>query len=130
LLAAWRTHRWWVAGEAALRVGLVVASILVLKPLLAVHGPTQNSLGRHGGAFPSGHTTSTVVCVALLLAWLGWPRGVTSRFAVGAGVVAIVGVSVVYVHYHYLSDVVGGVVLGVLIASLPLRAPVRQVDIG
>lgn len=119
-LASWRRHRWGIAGEAAIRVGLVVASVLLLKPLLAVPGPTRNSLGDHGGAFPSGHTTSTVVCVALLLAWVGWPRWVTGRVAVNAAVVAIVGGSVIYIHYHYFSDVIGGVVLGLLIATLPL----------
>jgi undecaprenyl-diphosphatase len=122
LLAAWWRHRWAIAGEAVVRVGLVVASVLLVKPLLAVAGPTRNSLGDHGGAFPSGHTASTVVSVALVLAWIGWPRWVTGRVAVNAVVVAIVGVSVVYVHYHFVSDVVGGVVLGLLIATLPLPA--------
>ena len=120
LLAAWRRHRWGIAGEAAIRVGLVVASVLLLKPMLAVPGPTRNPLGDHGGAFPSGHTTSTVVCVALLLAWVSWPRSVTGRVAVNAVVVAIVAVSVIYLNFHFISDVVGGVVLGLLIATLPL----------
>jgi membrane-associated phospholipid phosphatase len=119
LLAAWRRHRWGIAGEAAFRVGLVVASVLLLKPLLAVPGP-RDSLGDHGGAFPSGHTTSTVVCVALLVAWVGWPRSVTGRVAVDAVVVAVVGGSLIYIHYHYVSDVVGGVVLGLFSATLPL----------
>ena len=76
--------------------------------------------GHHGGAFPSGHTTSAVVCVALLLAWVGWPRLVTGRVAVNAAVVVIVGGSAIYLNYHYFSDVIGGVVLGLLIATLPL----------
>jgi undecaprenyl-diphosphatase len=120
LVVAWRRHRWGIAGEAAIRVGLVVASVLLLKPLLAVPGPTRNALGDHGGSFPSGHTTSTLVCVALLLAWAGWPRSVTGRAVVNGVVVAIVGGSVIYIHYHHVSDVVGGVVLGLLIATLPL----------
>jgi membrane-associated phospholipid phosphatase len=119
-LVAWRRRRWEIAGEAAVRVGLVVAAVLVLKPLIAAPGPTRNSLGPHGGAFPSGHTTSTVVCMALILAWAGWPRGVNGRVAVNAVVVAVVGLTVIYLSYHYLSDVVGGIVLGALIATLPL----------
>jgi membrane-associated phospholipid phosphatase len=120
VLVAWRRRRWEVLGEATIRVGLVVASVLVLKPLIAAPGPTRNSLGPHGGAFPSGHTTSTVVCMALLLAWVGWPRAVAGRVAVNAVVVAVVGMTVIYLSYHYLSDVVGGLVLGTLIATLPL----------
>jgi membrane-associated phospholipid phosphatase len=130
LLFAWRRHRWGIAGEAAIRVGLVVASVLLLKPLLAVPGPTRNAFGDHGGSFPSGHTTSTVVCMALLLAWLGWPRRMPGRVAVTALVVAVVAGSVLYLHYHYLSDVVGGALLGLLIATVPLpargRDPVRE----
>jgi membrane-associated phospholipid phosphatase len=113
-------RQWGLAFEAAIRVGLVVASVLLLKPLLAVPGPTRNPLGDNGGAFPSGHTASTVVCMALILAWVNWPRRVATRVAVIAVVVAIVGVAVIYVHYHYVSDVVGGVLLGLLVATLPL----------
>jgi membrane-associated phospholipid phosphatase len=39
---------------------------------------------------------------------------------VTASVVAVVAATVIYLNYHYLSDVVGGVVLGLLIATLPL----------
>lgn len=120
LLVAWRRRRWEIAAEAAIRVGLVVASVLLIKPLLAVPGPTRNPLGDHGGAFPSGHTTSTLVCVALLLAWLGRPRSAAGRATVVAVAVAIVAVSVLYLDYHYLSDVVGGVLLGLVIVTLPL----------
>lgn len=126
LLVAWRRHRWWIAGDAAVRVGLVVASVLLLKPLLAVPGPTRNALGDHGGAFPSGHTTSTVVCVALLLGWIGRPRWVGGRVVVTALAVAVVAASVIYLNFHYASDVVGGVVLGLLIATLPLGVPLRR----
>jgi undecaprenyl-diphosphatase len=118
LVLAWRRHRWEIAGEAAIRVGLVVALVLLLKPLLAVPGP--RSTGDHGGSFPSGHTTSTLVCVALILAWVGWPRSITGRVAVSGVVVVIVGLSVIYLNYHYVSDVVGGIMLGLLIATLPL----------
>jgi membrane-associated phospholipid phosphatase len=125
VLVAWRRHRWVIAAEAAIRLALVVGSVLVLKPLIAVPSP-RNSLGDHGGAFPSGHTTTAVVCVTLVLAWIGWPRSMTGRVAVTAVVVSIVGATVVYIHYHNLSDVIGGAVLGLLIATLPLSALRRR----
>ena len=128
LLVAWRRHRWGIVAEAAIRLGLVVASVLLLKPLLAVPGP-RDSLGDHGGAFPSGHTTTAVVCVALLLAWVGWPRSMTGRVAVTAVVVAIVGATVIYIHYHNVSDVIGGIVLGLLIATLPLSPLLRPGEV-
>jgi membrane-associated phospholipid phosphatase len=125
LLVAWRRRRWGIAADAAIRLGLVVASVLLLKPLVAVPSP-RNSLGDHGGAFPSGHTTAMVVCATLLLAWLGRPRSKTGRAAVTAVVVVTVGATVIYIHYHNLSDVVGGLVLGLLIATLPLSVPRRN----
>ena len=129
LLLAWRQHRWDLAWRAGLQVALVVASVLLLKPLLAVPGPTRNPLGDHGGAFPSGHTTSTVVCAALILACLGRPRDRSARVARAAFVVAVVGIvgaSVVYLSYHYVSDAVGGLLLGLLIVTLPVPAVRRQ----
>jgi undecaprenyl-diphosphatase len=129
LLLAWRRHEWGMAGEAATRLGLVVASVLLVKPLLAVPGP-RDSLGDHGGAFPSGHTTAAVVCVALLLTWAGWPRRLTGRVMTGAAAVALVGGSVIYIGYHHVSDVVGGIVLGLLIATLPLPVFRRRVAAG
>jgi len=130
LLVAWRQHRWDIAARAVIQIGLVVASVLLLKPLLAVPGPTRNSLGDHGGAFPSGHTTSTVVCIALILAWLGRPRGMGARVAGTAAFVGIVAGSVIYLSYHYVSDVVGGVLLGVLILTLPFPAFLRRREPG
>jgi membrane-associated phospholipid phosphatase len=126
LLLAWRQHRWDLAWRAGLQVALVVASVLLLKPLLAVPGPTRNPLGDHGGAFPSGHTTSTVVCAALILACLSRPRDRSARVACAALVVGIVGASVVYLSYHYVSDAVGGLLLGLLIVTLPVPVVRRQ----
>jgi len=134
---AWLRHRWSILAEAAVRVGLVVASVLVLKPLLAVPGPTRNALGDHGGAFPSGHTTSTLVCVALLLTWLGRPRGTVGRALLTALLVAVVGTSVVYLHYDAFQRawfvVIGGGVLAAVAAAamgrigLPAALPARPV---
>jgi undecaprenyl-diphosphatase len=121
-LVAWRRRRWGIAVEGAVRFSVVVVAVLLLKPLLAVPGPTHDALGDHGGSFPSGHTTATVVCVALLLGCIGWPHPAGYRVAGAALVAAIVGVAVIYVRYHYLSDVVGGIVLGLLIATLPIPA--------
>ena len=126
LLVAWRRHSWGIAADAAFRVGLVVAAVLLLKPLLAIPGPTRNPLGDHGGAFPSGHTTSSVVCMALVLAWVGWPRRTFGRVVVAAVVVAVVGMSVIWARYHFVSDVVGGVLLGLFVASLPLPHLLRS----
>jgi undecaprenyl-diphosphatase len=71
------------------------------KPL--VHVP-------HSGAFPSGHAATAFAC-ATVLAW--WDR----RLAVPAFVVAAaIAWSRVYAGVHWPLDVLGGAVLGMLVA--------------
>ncbi|GAA3243678.1 phosphatase PAP2 family protein [Streptomyces sp. XM83C] len=72
----------------------------------------------HYAAFPSGHAmTATVVCGLLLwlLAHHGAPRDVR-RVALGVAVVSVVGVGLtrVWLGVHWMSDVVGGWLLGAL----------------
>ena len=93
-------------------VGPLLASVLteyVLKPL--VHRETSSG----ALTFPSGHATgvTTVVVVLLVLLYRRYGR----TFALGAlpllaAVVGVVGVASVRLHYHYLTDVVGGVGVG------------------
>ncbi|PAU50386.1 hypothetical protein CK936_03040, partial [Streptomyces albireticuli] len=67
-------------------------------------------------AFPSGHAlTATVACG--LLVWLLWLHGAGPRWVRGASAAAVVsvagvGFTRVYLGVHWLSDVVGGCLLG------------------
>jgi len=66
-------------------------------------------------AFPSGHTA-----VSLLTLYYAWAKGVKPLFAVLAPLVAALVVSTVYLRYHYVIDVLGGMALtGVTIALAP-----------
>jgi membrane-associated phospholipid phosphatase len=83
------------------------------KPL--VHVP-------HSGAFPSGHSATAFAC-ATVLAWYD------RRLAVPAFVLAAaIAWSRVYVGVHWPLDVLGGAVLGVLVATalLTLGASLRR----
>jgi undecaprenyl-diphosphatase len=84
------------------------------KPL--VHVP-------HSGAFPSGHSATAFAC-ATVLAWYD------RRLAVPAFVLAAaIAWSRVYVGVHWPLDVLGGAVLGVLLATallMLLRVPRRS----
>jgi len=76
----------------------------------------------HTGAFPSGHSATAFAC-ATVLAW--WDR----RLAVPAFVLAAaIAWSRVYVGVHWPLDVLGGAVLGVLVATalLTLSAVPRR----
>ncbi len=78
------------------------------EPKALVHVP-------HSGSFPSGHAATAFAC-ATVLAW--WDR----RLAVPAFVLAAaIAWSRVYVGVHWPLDVLGGAVLGVLVAIALLR---------
>ena len=59
-------------------------------------------------AFPSGHTAVALVC--LFLGWCMLPSVRVPLVLVVAGIIF----TTVYLHYHYVVDVVAGVVLGVV----------------
>jgi undecaprenyl-diphosphatase len=69
----------------------------------------------HSGAFPSGHTTAAFAC-ATVLAWAS-PRLGVPVFVLAAAI----GCSRIYVGVHWPLDVLGGAVLGVLIATALLK---------
>jgi len=76
------------------------------KPL--VHVP-------HTGAFPSGHTSTAFAC-ATVLAWSD------RRLAIPAYILAaLIAISRVYVGVHWPLDIIGGAVLGTLVATALLR---------
>jgi undecaprenyl-diphosphatase len=80
----------------------------------------------HSGAFPSGHTATAFAC-ATVLAWAS-PRLRIPAFLLAAAI----GCSRIYVGVHWPLDVLGGAVLGVLVATalLKLVASRRQLRPG
>jgi membrane-associated phospholipid phosphatase len=69
-----------------------------------------------GLSFPSGHSSgiATLVTIALVLAWprLG-PRWRRPALAAGVALAVLVGLTRMWLGVHFLSDVVGGLALGV-----------------
>jgi membrane-associated phospholipid phosphatase len=77
------------------------------------------------GAYPSGHTATALVCtgtLAVLFARRHAPyrRGLTLAVT---GWTTLVAWSLLWLHYHWLSDVLGGALLGVLLLWLLYRWP-------
>ncbi|HET6877012.1 MAG TPA: phosphatase PAP2 family protein [Jatrophihabitans sp.] len=118
----------------AVRLGLLVLSVVALKNVLARPSPPLHASFDYtpldtlahmtqfgeGGAFPSGHTTTTIVCVAVLLGLAG--AGSRVRRFVLVGAVAAVSASLVYMGFHWFSDVVGAWLLGSAILAVPVPA--------
>jgi membrane protein DedA with SNARE-associated domain/membrane-associated phospholipid phosphatase len=72
-------------------------------------------IGVSGFSFPSGHATVAVACWGLVALLLGAGRPMRAKLMVGTaavGIVALVGLSRIYLGVHWWTDVVAGFALG------------------
>jgi undecaprenyl-diphosphatase len=113
LLLLWRRGRW----DAATLAIATVAIVTIGAPMAAVIArvrPADSLAERVATSFPSGHTavaTTVVVVLALLLRrWYVW--------AIGAAWVVLMMWSRTYLHAHWLSDVVAGMLEGLAVSTL------------
>jgi len=119
LVAAYLFYRGY--GKSALllvgAMGGIAAIVTVVKALVHSERPLDSVIQESGFSFPSGHVTSTVVFFGLLtfFVWQRWKGPMARTFSVVFYVVLefLVGFSRVYLNVHWLSDVLGGYLLGV-----------------
>lgn len=111
-----KTRKIGLAALAAMLLGLVFTN-LTIKGLVARPRPYETVLGAlplliesDPFSFPSGHT-----CAAFAASGV-WLRGARRKWvgALGLLAAALMGFSRMYVGVHYLSDVLAGMVIGVL----------------
>ena len=120
-LLAWR-RRWvefWVlvGGMAITQTGIDVLAAAVDRP-----GPGE-ALGSGGdGSFPSGHAAHSVfylwLAITIVLRLRPGMAQATAVVVAGFVLTALIGLSRVYLGYHYLSDVSAGWALGAAAFSL------------
>jgi undecaprenyl-diphosphatase len=84
-------------------IGRERPAVVYATPKPLVHVP-------HDGSFPSGHATASFACATMLA--FSAPRAAPAFFLLAAAIAW----SRVYVGVHYPLDVLGGAVLGVLVA--------------
>ena len=124
LWAIWSRTPWPVVAAAPAVVALTL-TVLVGKWLLARQGPPGSDPVDILGAYPSGHTATALVCTGTLAVLVArrqpqYRRGLTLAVTVWTTLVAW---SLLWLHFHWLCDVLGAAVLGVLLLWLIYRWP-------
>jgi membrane-associated phospholipid phosphatase len=117
LVWRWRRGSWrplaLLAGAAA---GAWVVQVAVKQLVERPRPPAGLALSHATGfAFPSGHATDAAAVygmLALLLARSGPRAARVAAWTGAAGLIALVGLSRLYLGVHWLSDVVAGIALG------------------
>jgi membrane-associated phospholipid phosphatase len=125
----WLRHR-------TLRPGILLAVAIggaaglydILKPLvrrLRPEAALQYGGPDEGWAFPSGHATQSAGFYAMLVVVLStyaWPRRRVPLAIVAAATVLVIAASRLYLGVHWLTDVVGGVALGLTWFAITMMA--------
>jgi membrane protein DedA with SNARE-associated domain/membrane-associated phospholipid phosphatase len=114
-------RRWAAASSLVAGTALLWVLVHVAKAAYDRDRPDGGLVDVALSAYPSGHTAYAVTLVAcatiLVRAGSGW----AVRFAavtVAIGLVALVGLTRVYLRVHYLTDVLGGAALGLAVWAL------------
>ena len=121
-------RRWQKATAFALTWIVSEVALTVLKAHFHRGRPPMALVSTHGFSFPSGHAVAgAAVAVGIVLAF--FPAGERRRWErTAAGFAFVMAFSRVYLHAHWLSDVVAGVLLGsgIAIASAVLVTEIRD----
>jgi undecaprenyl-diphosphatase len=121
--AGWAlTRRRWIDALALIAgAALAYALLHLLKAHYDRPRPPAPLVETENSSYPSGHATYVVSLVACASVFVRGGAGWATRIAavtVAAIVVAVVAGTRVYLHAHYLTDVVAGVALGTAVYSL------------
>jgi membrane-associated phospholipid phosphatase len=120
LLLAWRRH--WLR-LAAFALAVLTSEILIgtIKAAVDRPRPPGSLIETSGAAFPSGHAIATAVTAVGLVLVLAPPGPDRWRWEVRAvELTAVMALSRVYLHAHWLTDTIAGALLG---AGLALGWP-------
>lgn len=128
-LVAWRLRSWWAAGllisaSIAASVLSVVGKVLVGRDRPPKQDMVDPPLTSY--AFPSGHTLAAATLM-LVLGYLLWTSHRTHRFllvwaGVSVVVVGAVGVSRLYLGYHWPTDVAASAFLSLAVLGCVIAA--------
>lgn len=113
-------RRFWALLHWVSLNGLSYVLIIGLKNWVQATRPGSLFLTQYGWSFPSGHTTLTTAVLGFLAVLLTENTTIFVKrlsYVVVTVVVALVGISRLYLGFHWLSDVAGGMLCGCLLIS-------------
>lgn len=114
LWLAWRRH-WHAAVHWLAATAFIVLATRLLKFVTHLPRPVELYEGIRTFTFPSGHTTYSLVVYGFLAVLAGRELSMAARrivYAFAAAFISLVAFSRLYLGAHWLSDVIGGALLG------------------
>ncbi len=114
LLLLSKKDRAWILGLIVAVAGAKITEVAI-KILIGRERPDGFALLQIDTfSFPSGHATAAMALFGFIayLLWQHYPRAKVFIFVLAAALIALVGMSRVYIGVHYPSDVAGGFLLG------------------
>jgi undecaprenyl-diphosphatase len=109
-------RRWAEAAVLVAAVLIIYVGVAELKAATDRPRPTGGLVDAPGSGFPSGHAAHAIIfpwlALTLTIRLRPGMAGSSALLVLGIALAAAVGLSRVYLHVHYLSDVTGGWALG------------------
>ncbi len=100
----------------------IVTGILIklLKEIFQRARPLNALIQESGFSFPSGHITTTVVFLGLIIYLFASKKHKLEAVLIATSIVILVGFTRIYLRVHWLTDVIGGVFVGGIILALSI----------
>lgn len=117
--------------------GIISAILIVtLKPFIALARPTGLVQIRHGSSFPSGHTTFSIAVFGFLFYLLAKNTSSSMRRFIllpGALLLSCIAFSRIYLGMHWLSDIIGSILLASSILFIHVlsyqRSEIKKINV-
>jgi membrane-associated phospholipid phosphatase len=138
LYLAWRRHSVRPLLPVVLAFVLTFVSVTVLKGLAdrpPPHKPVGDGFARGyfgdgGVSYPSGHLVNAIVWYGVLALLLGFWLSPRFRLALRVAPPAILCATNAYLGFHWVTDILAGVLLGLLLDRIIYRTPWDDLPLG
>ncbi len=122
-LALFVRHRWRSALFLISASAVSAVVVQIVKAVVARPRPEDMMVISDSGSFPSGHSANAIVLVLILMLIFTNQKWIPY---VGGGYVLLMMWSRTYLHAHWISDTVGGVLLGITVVLVIWAAISRR----